>query len=62
MYGHNYVVEILLTHGTAVNAKNDDGQTPLHLAKVRSNSGMGFVDKSKYRNVILLLQQHGGHE
>ena len=45
------LVELLLNKGAEINAKNNDGQTPLFVA-----SRYGHMD------VVELLRRHGGHE
>jgi ankyrin repeat protein len=45
------VAELLLANKADVNAKNSDGQTPLHEAV-----------ESGFKDVVELLRQHGGHE
>jgi len=40
--GRKEVAELLLAHGAAINAKNDHGDTPLHLAAM-----MGYEDEAK---------------
>ncbi|MGA2632301.1 MAG: ankyrin repeat domain-containing protein, partial [Terriglobia bacterium] len=45
------VVELLLANGADVNAKDNQGETPLHWAVVNGN-----------KDFAELLRQHGGHE
>lgn len=45
------VAALLLAHKAEVNAKSNDGTTPLYVA-----SEYGYADVAK------LLRQHGGHE
>ena len=49
--GHKDVAELLLANKAEVNAKDNNGETPLHEA----------VDKG-HKDVAGLLRQHGGHE
>ena len=46
--GHKEVIEQLLAKGSDVNAKDNDGNTPLSLATARSNAA-----------VVELLKAHG---
>jgi len=48
---HKDVVELLLANKADVNAKDNSGKTPLHIA----------VSKG-HKDVVELLRQHGGHE
>jgi ankyrin repeat protein len=43
--------ELLLVSKAEVNAKNEDGNTPLHEAVFKG-----------YKDVVELLRQHSGHE
>jgi ankyrin repeat protein len=45
------VAELLLANKADVNATNNNGETPLHLAALKGN-----------KEVAELLRQHGGHE
>ena len=42
---------MLLAHGADVNAMNQKGETPMHLAV-----------NAKLNDMVELLRQHGGHE
>jgi ankyrin repeat protein len=50
-YGQKDVAELLLAKGASINAKADDGSTPLSLAAAKG-----------HQDVAKLLRQHGGHE
>jgi integrin-linked kinase len=50
-YNHKDIAESLLAYKADVNAMNNKGETPLHLAIARGN-----------KDVADLLRQHGGHE
>ena len=49
--GNLVVVELLLTNKADVNAKDNDGETPLHVAVARAHN-----------DVADMLRQHGGQE
>jgi ankyrin repeat protein len=43
------MVKFLFAHGADVNAKNQNGSTPLQMA-------------ARHKDIAELLRQHGGHE
>jgi len=45
------MAELLLANKTEVNATNNEGETPLHVAVAKG-----------HKEVAELLRQHGGHE
>lgn len=49
--GHTNIVELLVGNGADINAKNNDGHTPLMLAR-----------EYEHRELTEWLRQHGGHE
>jgi len=51
-------VEWLLAHGADVNAKDNDGKTPLGFLSMRSRSHQFY----RHQDIADLLRQHGGHE
>lgn len=48
-YGHFPIVELLVTTGAKINEKDDDGFTAL-----------GIAERTELRNVMHLLEEHGG--
>jgi len=48
-WGHKEAAELLIAKGANVNAKNDDGETPLDWAIIR-----------KHTEIADLLRKHGG--
>jgi ankyrin repeat protein len=55
------VVELLISKGANVNAKNYMGQTPLSTAG-SALSAATTENKKRNKAVIELLRKHGGHE
>ena len=62
-------MELLLADKANVNAKNNDGATPLHLAVMAMEGLRGQVASaliapvlSRTSEVVELLRQHGSHE
>ena len=60
-FGQKEVSELLIAKGSDVNAKNDDGVTPLDTAIV----GLAFVARGevimhKHPETVDLLRKHGG--
>jgi len=49
------VAQLLLEHGANINARNEEGHTPLHQALVRLDDGCG----AHFFNTIQLLLEHG---
>jgi len=49
--GHKNVVELLLAYKAEINAKNNNGETPLFVTAT-----------SNHKDIAELLRQHGGHE
>ena len=47
--GHKEVAELLIANGADVNAKNEDGETPLD-----------FTKQTKQKAIANLLRKHGG--
>jgi hypothetical protein len=55
LQSHTEMVELLIAKGADVNARNKEGETPLHI--VRSN----YLSES-YTEIVELLKSHGGTE
>lgn len=49
--GHKNIAELLLANNADVNAKRNDGLTPLQLARLKG-----------HKDVVEVLRQHGGHK
>ena len=57
---HEEIVELLIAKGADVNAKNEDGWTPLDLAEDVDDDDFGFKDKISMKDTADLLRKHGG--
>ena len=58
-FGHKEVVELLITKGADVNAKEEDGRTPLDSSE-RDFEDDSPGDKAKKKEIADLLRKHGG--
>jgi len=63
--GHKDLTVLLLANKADVNATDNEGETPLHMAVEGYKDVVGMPPGdwlSVHKNVSELLQQHGGHE
>ena len=74
--GHKDIIELLITNGMDVNAKNDAAETPLHLATTKevaellitngadvnatTNRGTTPLDWAANDEIASLIRKHGG--
>jgi len=67
---HKEIIELLITNGVDVNAKNDAAETPLHLATTKeiaellvnatTNRGTTPLDWAANDEIASLIRKHGG--
>ena len=65
MGGHKDVAELLLANGADVNARNNRGETPLHLVLAEATDSRYKPETElgkRNRDMAEWLRQHGGHE
>jgi ankyrin repeat protein len=65
MGGHKDVAELLLANGADVNARNNRGETPLHMVLAEATDSRYQPETElgkRNRDMAEWLRQHGGHE